>query len=209
MSTSLPQLVHGNVHHCSYRDDSGEPAESYLVVRPEGNILVDAPPLTDEFAAKLEELGGVSHLFLTGRGGAGDHAAYHSRFGCQRLVHSGDAHDDALRGVEQLIEGEESIDVDSELTIIPTPGNTEGAMCLLYQETYLFAGDHLAWSSEKGHLYAFQESCAHDWEIQSDSMRDLAAHEFEWVLPRHGERAYFEREMMRWRMEECIAWMEE
>ncbi len=209
VAKKLPSVVHENVYHCGYHDKSSFGAASYLIVRPEGNVLIDSPRFAAPLVRRLEELGGVKTLFLTHRDDVGDHARFHEHFGCERILHSADANTDELKGVERLIEGEREVDLDDELIAIPMPGHTEGSMCLLYKDTYMFTGDHLAWNGELGHLYAFREACWFDWETQSDSMRDLAAHEFEWVLPGHGRRKYFEREMMRWRMEECIAWMEE
>jgi hypothetical protein len=39
--------------------------ESYLIVRPEGNVMVDTPRFNPVLAKRLQELGGVKYIFLT------------------------------------------------------------------------------------------------------------------------------------------------
>lgn len=39
--------------------------ESYLIVRPGGNVMVDTPRFNPILAKRLQELGGVKYMFLT------------------------------------------------------------------------------------------------------------------------------------------------
>ena len=153
---------------------------------------------------RLEALGGVATMFLTHVDDVADHARFREHFGCRRVMHADDA-----RGidVELTIEGEAAVRLDDELLMIPVPGHTRGSMCLCYRDTYLFSGDHVAWSETRGHVYAFKSACWFDWDAQIRSMERLARHAFEWILPGHGRRCRFECEEMRGQMKRCIEWM--
>jgi len=54
--------------------------------------------------------------------------------------------------------------------MIPTPGHTKGHAVFLYRDTFLFTGDHLAWSETRGHLYAFRSACWYSWPEQIKSI---------------------------------------
>jgi len=203
---SFPLPLAEDVFHCGYHSEASFGATSYLVVRPEergGNVLIDSPRWNDGLVRRLEELGGVRTLFLTHADDVAEHARLAARFGCERVMHAGDA----VPGVERLVDGLEPVALDAELTVIPTPGHTAGSACLLYRDAFLFTGDHLAWSESRGHLYAFRSATWYDWETQIRSMERLAERRFEWVLPGHGWRAHLPAAEMRASLARCLAWM--
>jgi glyoxylase-like metal-dependent hydrolase (beta-lactamase superfamily II) len=204
---AFPLVIDGDVHLCGYHAEASFGAASYLIRRPRergGNVLVDSPRFSRPLVRRLEELGGVATLFLTHADDVADHARFRAHFGCRRVLHAADAQ---AIDVEWKIEGEEPVALDPEVLLIPVPGHTAGSTCLSYRDTYLFSGDHVAWSETRGHVYAFKSACWYDWEEQVRSMERLARHPFEWILPGHGRRCRFDRESMRAQMERCIAWM--
>jgi glyoxylase-like metal-dependent hydrolase (beta-lactamase superfamily II) len=73
-----------------------------------------------------------------------------------------------------------------DLLAIPTPGHTPGSLCLLYRRRFLFTGDHLWWSPERGMLSASRSFNWYSWDEQLRSLRRLLDFEFTWVLPGHG-----------------------
>jgi glyoxylase-like metal-dependent hydrolase (beta-lactamase superfamily II)/ferredoxin len=204
---ALPDPVDGPVFHCGYHDEASFGATSYLVVRPEGNLLVDCPRFTAPLVRRIEAMGGVRHLFLTHRDDVGDHRQFRERFGCERILHARDVTRDT-RDVERVIEGEEPVELDGETLLLPVPGHTPGSTCLLFRGTYLFTGDHLAWSPGRGHVYAFRDACWYSWTEQITSMRRLAQQRFEWVLPGHGRRCHFPPDEMAEQMERAVLWMD-
>jgi glyoxylase-like metal-dependent hydrolase (beta-lactamase superfamily II)/ferredoxin len=203
---AFPVPIDGEVHYCGYHSAKSYGAAAYLIVRPDGNVLVDSPRRSETLAARIEAMGGARWMFLTHGDDVADHAYWRERLGCERILHAADAGWGA-RGVERLLEGTGDIDLAPDLRIIPVPGHTEGSCCLLYRGTYLFTGDHLAWSSRRGHLYAFRDACWHSWEALGRSMAKLRGYPFEWVLPGHGRRFRAPRAEMPARLEECLAWM--
>lgn len=206
---SLPDPVANGVYHCGFHSESSFGAASYLVVRePErgGNILVDSPRFTRPLVRRLEELGGVSTMFLTHRDDVADHRKFHEHFGCERLLHQRDL-GGSTRDVERPIQGDAPVPLDEEILLIPTPGHTRGSTCLLYRDEFLFTGDHLAWSESRGHIYAFRGACWFDWPTLVRSAEKLAPLFFEWILPGHGRRCHFPREQMTGEMEKALRWM--
>jgi glyoxylase-like metal-dependent hydrolase (beta-lactamase superfamily II)/ferredoxin len=206
---AFPIPVDGDVYHCGYHSEASFGATSYLVRRPAergGNILVDSPRFSAPLVRRLEELGGVATMFLTHQDDVADHARFAEHFGCRRVMHADDI-GAGTRDVEDVVDGLEPAALDAEALVIPVPGHTAGSACLLYRETYLFSGDHVAWSRDRGHVYAFRSACWYDWETQCDSMERLARHRFEWILPGHGWRCHFPADEMARQMERCVAWM--
>ncbi len=203
-AAAFPDEIAPGVFHCGYHSESSFGAASYLIVRPGGNVLVDSPRFAAPLAKRIEELGGVATLFLTHRDDVADHRRFRERFGCERVIHADDA--DAAQ-TERTIAGTDAVSLADDLVVVPTPGHTRGSACLLWRGEVLFTGDHLAWSERLGELYAFRDACWFDWRVQTESMRRLAAFDFEWVLPGHGRRAHFAKDEMRRRMARCVAWM--
>jgi glyoxylase-like metal-dependent hydrolase (beta-lactamase superfamily II)/ferredoxin len=207
--SAYPIVIDGDVHHCGYHARSSFGAASYLIRRtPErgGNVLIDSPRFSAPLVKRLEAMGGVELMFLTHADDVADHARFHEHFGCRRVLHAADANADT-RTVERLIDGEEAVALDPEIVLIPVPGHTAGSMCLLYRDTYLFSGDHVAWSESLEHVYAFRSACWFDWNAQVRSMVRLSRHAFEWILPGHGRRCHFSRDEMHAQMERCVEWM--
>lgn len=205
---ALPDRVEADVFHCGFHSESSFGAASYLIVRGEGNVLVDSPRFTMPLVRRLEELGGVSRMFLTHRDDVADHRRFREHFGCERVMHERDL-GQGTRDIERPIGGEDSVALDSDLVVIPTPGHTRGSACLLYRDEFLFTGDHLAWSESRGHIYAFRGACWYDWATLVRSSEKLRAYSFEWILPGHGRRCYFPRVRMAAEMEKALRWMRE
>jgi len=205
---SFPLPMGDEIYYNGFHDASSYGAASYLIKHPDGNILVDVPRYDPVLITSLEKLGGVRFLFLTHRDDVGDHQAFVDHFGCERILHQSECRGE-LSVVERPFSGYEAKGFLEEGKIIPTPGHTEGSMCLLWKET-LFSGDHLAWSLRLGHLYAFRNHCWHDWEEQVRSLEELRKHSFRRILPGHGRR--WEREepgAMAEDLEACLRWCRE
>lgn len=203
----FPDPIASNVFHCGYHSESSFGATSYFIRREAGNVMVDSPRFASALVKEIERLGGLDIMFLTHRDDIADHQKYADHFGCQRFIHVDDAVSSA-RDVEHKITGSDSFRIDDELVMLPVSGHTKGSACLLYDNSFLFTGDHLAWNIELEHLYAFRTACWYDWSIQTASMKTLRDYTFEWVLPGHGRRINLPAAEMRKSLEKCIEWME-
>jgi glyoxylase-like metal-dependent hydrolase (beta-lactamase superfamily II)/ferredoxin len=203
---SFPILVSENVYHCGYHAENSFGAASYLVQRPEGNVLVDSPRFAAPLVSRLEAMGGLRYLYLTHRDDVADHQKFHDHFGCERILHA-DEINLGTAGVERQLTGTEPVQLAPDLLIIPVPGHTKGHTVLLYRHQFLFSGDHLAWSRQLNQLVGFREVCWYDWEVLKRSMQLLATYDFEWVLPGHGRRFHADRVTMRQEMQKCLTWL--
>ncbi|HYV24267.1 MAG TPA: MBL fold metallo-hydrolase [Pyrinomonadaceae bacterium] len=205
---AFPEQIADNVYYCGFNAESSFGAWSYLVVRPEsegGNVLIDSPRFATQLVKRIETMGGVDRMFLTHKDDVADHQRWADRFNCQRVMH---ADDGAQRfGVEQIITGEDAVNLDPDLIAIPVPGHTRGHTVLLYRNKFLFTGDHLAWSPNRNSLIAFRNACWYSWTEQTRSMRRLLDYDFEWVLPGHGRIHHDSSANMRAQLERCIEWM--
>ncbi len=203
---AFPLLLADTVYYCGYHSSHSFGAASYLIVRPEGNVLVDSPRRSETLAESIAALGGVRTLFLTHGDDVADHQYWHDRFQCERILHAGDV-THGTRGVERILVGDANIELASDLLLIPVPGHTEGSVVLWYQNRFLFTGDHLAYSERRGHLYAFQDACWYSWPECIRSMEKLAGYPTEWVLPGHGRRWQGNQDAWIQQMDACIRWM--
>jgi hypothetical protein len=154
---SLPILLEENVYHCGYHSESSYGAASYFIHREEGNILVDSPRFAPPLVKRLEEMGGVRYMYLTHRDDVADHQKFRDHFECDRILHAGDI-TSGTKGVEIQLTGIDKIQFSDDVLIIPVPGHSKGHTVLLYDQKFLFTGDHLAWSRYFNHLYAFRAS---------------------------------------------------
>ncbi len=202
----LPDLIEDTVYHCGYHSEKSYAAASYFIQRPEGNVLVDSPRFTPPLVKRLEAMGGVKYLYLTHRDDVADHAKFQRHFDCDRILHQDDITSDT-KFVEIQLQGYDPYQLAPDLTIVPVPGHSKGHTVLLYQNKFLFTGDHLAWSVYLEQLYAFRRFCWYSWTEQIKSMRRLADYSFEWVLPGHGRR--FHSQDMARELQKCIEWMEQ
>lgn len=203
---TLPIQIAANVFHCGYHAKASYGAASYLIQRPEGNVLIDSPRFAPPLVKRLQELGGIRYLYLTHQDDIADHHKYQQHFDCERILHKDDIRPDT-QVVEIQLSGADTINLTPDIQIIPVPGHSKGHTVLLYQNKFLFTGDHLAWSPYLRHLYAFRRFCWYSWSEQIQSMGKLANYDFEWVLPGHGRRYHGNLGIIRQEMQQCIEWM--
>ncbi|HEX2121909.1 MAG TPA: MBL fold metallo-hydrolase [Thermoanaerobaculia bacterium] len=203
---ALPELIADDVYRCGYASESSFGAISYYL--GERNILIDSPPFAGPLVKKLEAMGGARRMLLTHQDDVADHAKFHERFGCERVLHRDDVRTHTAM-MELQPTGPDPVELEPDLLMIPTPGHTRGHAVFLYKKKYLFTGDHLAWSESRGHLYAFRSACWYSWPEQIVSMTRLLDYQFEWVLPGHGRPVRLPADEMRASLERCIEWMKE
>ena len=205
---AFPVHVVDDVYYCGFNSEASFGAWSYLIVRPKeqgGNVMVDSPRFTAPLVNRIEQMGGVSLMFLSHRDDIADHAKFSAHFHMPRIMHQGDGA--AARGIERAISGNDPVRVGDDLEIIPTPGHTRGHQVLLYRNKVMFTGDTLAWSPERETLTAFRDVCWYSWAEQTRSLEKLLAYSFEWVLPGHGRIGHGTSGEMHAHLERCVARM--
>jgi glyoxylase-like metal-dependent hydrolase (beta-lactamase superfamily II)/ferredoxin len=201
----FPLTVEDEVSYCGFNSEKSFGGNSYLVRHSDGNWLVDSPRYSERLVQKFEMAGGIGHIFLTHSDDVADAAKWARRFGAERIIHRWEL--GAQPDAEHVLDGIAPIQLDPDFLAIPTPGHTRGHSVLLYRDRFLFTGDHLWWSRERGRLNASRSVCWYSWPQQVSSMAVLQKYAFEWVLPGHGERAQMPAEQMRAQVQQLTALM--
>jgi glyoxylase-like metal-dependent hydrolase (beta-lactamase superfamily II)/ferredoxin len=201
----FPLLVEEPIYYCGFNSSKSYGGNSYFLRRASGNWLIDSPKFLGPLAKRLEELGGVSTIFLTHRDDVADAQRYAKHFGARRVIHRLEL--DSQPDSEIVLEGFDPFELEPGLIAIPTPGHTAGHCCLLVDDRFLFTGDHLFWNRDKSRLGASKDYCWDSWSDQAESMSRLAQYRFEWVLPGHGQRVELPVPEMRRHMDDLVARM--
>ena len=192
--SSFPLLIEGGVFYCGFNSEKSFGANSYLIRHPDGNWLVDSPRYMKHLVDALERMGGLRYIVLTHEDDVADAARYAARFGATRIIHRADA--EAMPDAEWIVDGSDSIPLAPQFNLIPVPGHTPGSSALLYDQRFLFTGDHLWWDPETRSLQAPRQLV---WRSRAmvQSLEKLLDYRFEWVLAGHGDRIKLTPEEMR------------
>ncbi len=183
-----PLPVDGPVYDLGHTSEDSFGATSYLVLRPEGNLMVDAPRYTRSLTGPIDALGGIAHVLLTHRDDVADAPRWAERYGSRVWIHEDDAR--AAPTATDLIRGLAPAVIAPGVVAVPVPGHTRGSVVFAVDDTWLFTGDSLAWSHRRQDLVAFHDACWYSWDDQTRSLARLAdTVSFTWVLPGHGARA--------------------
>jgi glyoxylase-like metal-dependent hydrolase (beta-lactamase superfamily II)/ferredoxin len=199
----FPLAVAPRVFYCGFNSRKSFGGNSYFVEHPEGNWLIDSPRFVEHLARRFAEKGGIRYIFVTHRDDVADASRYAERFGATRIIHRLELA--AQPDAERVIDGFEPVALAPGFLAIPTPGHTRGHTALLHENEFLFSGDHMWWSRVRGRLTASQDVCWYSWKQQVESVARLEPYSFEWVLPGHGERAYFPRDEMQRQVGRLVA----
>jgi glyoxylase-like metal-dependent hydrolase (beta-lactamase superfamily II)/ferredoxin len=196
----FPLRLEDHVYYNGFNSPKSYGANSYFVQHADGNWLIDSPKYLPHLIKKFEEAGGIKYIFLTHRDDVADADKYAEHFGSTRIIHRADlvAEPDA----EMVIDGEDDAQVGEQFVIIPTPGHTQGHCVLLYDNKYLFTGDHLDWNHK---LEVFQDYCWYSFAEQIKSVEKLKHYRFEWILPGHGGRVKLSPAVIQQELDKLVA----
>jgi len=200
-----PLLLEDPVYYCGYNSPKSYGGNSYWIRHPAGNWLIDSPKFVAPLVRQLEARGGIAHIFLTHRDDVADAQRFAEHFGSRRIIHRQELA--SQPGAEVVLDGEGPWELAPGFLAIATPGHTRGHCVLLHQERFLFTGDHLDWDRDARRLSASRDYCWYSWSEQTESMQRLAAFDFEWVLPGHGQRVHLPAAEMRQQIQQLVRLM--
>lgn len=168
----FPHHLGDGVYRLGHNSKDSFGAHSYLVVRADGNLMIDAPRWTREVYQPVADLGGVDNILLSHRDDVADADRYAERFDATVWIH----HDDrsAAPYADQLIEGETPSEITGGVVAFPVPGHTKGSVLYHVDSHLLFSGDSLAWNPKRERLTAFRNACWYSWEAQTASLSRFA-----------------------------------
>lgn len=204
--SDFPLLIEDPVYYCGFNSPKSFGGNSYFIRHPEGNWLIDSPKFLPQLVRQFEATGGISKIFLTHRDDVADAEQYAQRFGSTRFIHQKELA--AQPTAEVVIEGNEIVELAPGLMAVPTPGHTAGHCCLLFQDRFLFTGDHLYFDRHQQCLSAYRDYCWDSWSQQIESMKRLTRQRFEWVLPGHGQRVHLPETQLQQQLVELIGTMQ-
>ena len=162
-------------------------ANSYLLRRPTGNLMIDTPRWAPVLAERYAALGPVTDVLLTHRDHAAHGRAYADRFGARLWIHEGDL--DAAPDADRVLRGLEPVRVADGVTAHPLPGHTEGSVLYLADDTYCFSGDSFYWSRTTADVEVAESVTWYSiTELAESLARTVPRIRFEWLLPGHGDR---------------------
>ena len=182
----FPHDLGDGVHRLGHNAQSSFGAHSYLVVRDDANLMIDAPRWTRQLLDPIAALGGVDVVLLTHRDDVADADRYAEHFGASVWIHHDDR--DAAPYATDLIHGTDPVEPTPGVIGIPVPGHTRGSVLWHVDGHLLFSGDSLAWDPRRERLTAFRSACWYSWDAQTASLDRFArsAARFDRLLCGHG-----------------------
>ncbi|MEU1626495.1 MBL fold metallo-hydrolase [Streptomyces sp. NPDC020096] len=190
-----PMRLDDGVYFCGHNSRQNAGANSYLLLRPSGNLMVDTPRWSDALAARYEARGPVTDVLLTHRDHVAHGRRYADRFGARLWIHEGDL--DAAPDADRVLRGTEPVEVAEGVIAHPLSGHTEGSVLYIADERYCFSGDSFYWSRSTQDIEVAQSVTWYSIEVLAASLaRSVDRLRFEWLLPGHGDRQYLPAEEM-------------
>ena len=196
----FPLIIEEPVYYCGFNSPKSYGGNSYFIRQPSGNWLIDSPKFLPQLVRRLESLGGVANIFLTHRDDVADAGRYAKHFASRRLIHRAEL--DSQPDAEVVLDGEAAMELAPGCLAIPTPGHTEGHTVLLFENRFLFTGDHVYFDRHQRRLSASRDYCWDSWPRQIESVEKLTRYDFEWVLPGHGQRVHLPGDAMKRQLSE-------
>lgn len=183
----FPLALDDNVFHCGHNSRQTAGANSYLLRRPTGNLMIDTPRWSPELADRYERLGPVTDVLLTHRDHAAHGRQYADRYGARLWIHEGDL--DAAPSADVVVRGLDPVEVTPGVVVHPLPGHTEGSVLYVADDRHCFTGDSFYWSRTSGDLEVAEAVTWYDIRVLAASLaRTAPLIRFEWVLAGHGDR---------------------
>jgi glyoxylase-like metal-dependent hydrolase (beta-lactamase superfamily II)/ferredoxin len=172
-----------DLYACGFPSTQTDHADAYLIVRPEGNVLVDVPAFHPALVSQLQALGDLRYIFLSHEDTIGEVTDFQLHFGAEVIMHAAEA-DQVELGVAHAFET--SGPIFEDLHVLHTPGHTAGSSCLLWRRHggCLFVGDHLLPAGDA--LVPQRFDWTHDWEQQQAQARRLLNEPWHHGFPAHG-----------------------
>ena len=159
-------------------------AHSFLVVRADGNLMIDSPRFNRALAASVDDLGGVAHVLLSHRDDVADADRWAERYNARVWIGEADA--DAAPFATDLTGNDGVTVISPGVVSIPAPGHTKGHVVYHINDNFLFTGDTLHWNHRRGELDVFPKQTFFSWLVLADTMDLLATLTVEWVFAGHG-----------------------
>lgn len=201
----FPLALDAHVHLCGHNSTHNAGANSYLLRRPSGTMMmIDTPRWSTALAARYEAMGPVTDVLLTHYDHAAHGRAYADRFGARLWIHEGDL--EAAPDADRVLRGTEPAVIGDGVIAYPLPGHTRGSVLYVADERYCFSGDSLYWSRTTADVEVVESVVWYSMAELSASLQRIGGRlRFEWLLPGHGDRKRLPAPEMARRLRELTA----
>ncbi|MGW7414782.1 4Fe-4S domain-containing protein [Streptomyces sp. NPDC054863] len=201
----FPLALDDTVHLCGHNSPQTAGANSYLLRRADGTVMmVDTPRWSTSLAARHEALGPVTDVLLTHRDHAAHGRRYADRFGARLWIHEGDL--DAAPDADRVLRGTDPAEIAEGVIAFPLPGHTRGSVLYVADERYCFSGDSFYWSRTTADIEVADNVTWYSIEELAASLaRTAHLLRFEWLLPGHGDRRHLPGDDMAQRLRQLAA----
>lgn len=201
----FPLPLDDTVQLCGHNSTHTAAANSYVVRRPSGSVLmVDTPRWSESLAARYEQVGPITDVLLTHQDHAAHGRRYADRFGARLWIHEGDLA--AAPDADRILRGTDPMEIADGVLAHPLPGHTRGSVLYVVDERYCFSGDSFYWSRSTDDIEVAESVTWYSIEALADSLaRTVDRLRFEWLLPGHGDRKRLPAPQMAERMRQLTA----
>ena len=179
-----PYPLTGGVFALGNNSLSSFGAHSFLVTRPEGNLMIDSPRFSNPLAVAVDDMGGIAHVLLSHRDDVADYDLWAGRYGARVWIGEADA-DAAPLSTDLISEGDTAL-ISTGVLGIPAPGHTRGHLVYHIDDQLLFTGDTLHWNLRRLELDVFPNQTFHSWKVLARTIDRLATLNVEWIFAGHG-----------------------
>ena len=108
-------------------------AHSYLIVHPEGNLMVDSPRFSRPLAERLDGLGGIAHVLLSHRDDVADADRWAERYGARVWIGEADA--DAAPYATDITPPHTSVVISTGCGVDCSTGAHRGPRCVSLRQS--------------------------------------------------------------------------
>jgi glyoxylase-like metal-dependent hydrolase (beta-lactamase superfamily II)/ferredoxin len=183
----FPWALTDGISVCGHNSMDSFGAHSYLVERPDGNVLIDSPRYTRALIEPVAGRGGLGHVLLSHQDDVADAGRWAGRFGARVWIH--EAEQAAAPYATDLVAGDDPhqpTEVRDGLVARPAPGHTRGSVVYHLEDRYLFTGDTLCFDFRRRELNVFPGATWYSWPVLTETIAALAELRVEWVFAGHG-----------------------
>lgn len=190
MENKETQRILNPVNHCEniYWFTSSDPAtyhaQAYLLLHPQGSILIDLPNYCPEVIRAIQEICSPSYIFITHKDDIGAAPEFQSFFNARVVLHTSEVRHYPEGLVDIPFEGDFLLHPD--IMIVHLPGHTAGSSALVDMRPpgAVFVGDALN-IREDGELYIPPHPWDFDPILKRYTLKKLLEYTFAFLLPAH------------------------
>lgn len=177
----MKQLIFDDLYSWSVFSDTRQmDFNGHLWVRPEGNVLIDPPPMIPSDLVQLYQLGNTDYIIITNRDHEREAFFFQKEMGAKVLVHEADAGQLTQPADQTLTDGEMIVPGLSVISL--HHGKSPGEIALYFSEKKaILFGDHVI-GRPMGALNLLESAKLQDANLAREEVQKILQLSFDAVL---------------------------